>query len=116
MTDTPVVQSRHNERGKTDGKRRGAALYNAWPERWQHRKKVCHQKKCEKLINFFRPGHQSTRFQVFSRYSDPAERKVSKLGTRGIVSVLLLVTGQSVIFVIEGCRRDLNGASRQTAL
>ncbi len=27
-----------------------------------------------------------------------------------------IVTGQSVIFVIEGCRRDLNGASGQTAL
>ena len=53
---------------------------------------------------------------MFSRYSDPAERKVSELGNGGIVSVLLLVTEQSVIFVIEGCRRDLNGASRQTAL
>lgn len=38
---------------------------------------------------------------------------VFKGGNGGILSVLLLVTGQSVIFVTEGCRRELSGAAWQ---
>jgi len=56
-------------------------------------------KKSEIIFQLFCPGHPNTRFRV-----------------GGIVSVLLLVTGQSVIFATEGCRRDLSGASGQTAL
>lgn len=73
-------------------------------------------KKSKIIFNFFRRGYQSTRFRVFSRYSDPAGRKASEPGKGGIVSVLLLMTELIVIFVFEGCRRDLNGASGQTAL
>ena len=53
---------------------------------------------------------------MFSRYSDPSGWKQSKPGDGGILSVLLLVTELIVIFVIEGCRRDLSGASGQMAL
>ena len=73
-------------------------------------------KKVKKIFNFFRQGYQSTRFRVFSRYSDPAGRKASGPGKGGTVSVLLLMTELIVIFVFEGCRRDLSGASGQTAL
>ena len=70
----------------------------------------------KKNFNFFRRGYQSTRSRVFSWYSDPAGRKASEPGKGGIVSALLLVTELIVNFVIEGCRRDLSGASGQTAL
>ena len=53
---------------------------------------------------------------MFSRYSDPAEREASGPGKGGIVSVLLLMKELIVNFAIEGCRRDMNGASGQTAL
>lgn len=74
------------------------------------------KKKVKKIFNCFRQGYQSTRFRVFSRYSDPAGRKASGPGKGGTVSVLLLMTELIVIFVFEGCRRDLSGASGQTAL
>ena len=73
-------------------------------------------KKVKKSFNFFARGYQSTRFRVFSQYSDPAGQKASEPDYGGIVSPPLLVTEQSVIFVTEGCRRDLSGASGQTAL
>ena len=74
------------------------------------------KKKVKKNFNFFRRGYQSTRSRVFSWYSDPAGRKASEPGKGGIVSALLLKTELIVNFVIEGCRRDLSGASGQTAL
>ena len=74
------------------------------------------KKKVKNNFNFFRRGYQSTRSRVFSWYSDPAGRKASEPGKGGIVSALLLKTELIVIFVIEGCRRNLSGASGQTAL
>jgi hypothetical protein len=56
VTDTPVVQSRQKDRGKTDRKRGVTVLYNARLEGWQHREKVCHQKKSSKIYQLFSPG------------------------------------------------------------
>ena len=74
------------------------------------------KKKWKKFFNFFLARYQSTRFRVFSWYSSPSRRMVLEPRNGGILFVLLLVTWQSVIFVTEGCRRNLNGASGQTAL
>ena len=97
----PVVQSRHNERGKAGGKQRSTVLYNAQRGRWQRRRRKCHQKIVKKNFNFFRHGYQSTRFRVFSRYSAPAGRKASGPGKGGTLSVLLLMTELIVIYSYE---------------
>ena len=116
MTETPLVQSRSKGHGKTGGKRRSTALYNIDQGGWQRQKRSAIKKKSEIIILLF--SARVSEYPISSVFTVlwPGRSKVSKLGKGGIVSVLLLVTGQSVIFVTEGCRRNLSGASGQTAL
>lgn len=74
------------------------------------------KKLFEKILTFFCQACRSTRIQAVSRYFGPEEGKIMVEGLWKNDEVLLQEKRQSVTFAIEGCRRDLNGASGQTAL
>ena len=70
----------------------------------------------EKISTFLSPGCRSTRNRALLWYSGSAGRNGLGEGFWENGEVLLQEKGQSITFVREGCRRDLNGASGQTAL
>ena len=116
MTDTPVVQARQKDRGKTDGRNGSAALYNARRDGWQHGMIVCHQKKFEKFSTFFARSIRVPDLEYLSRYSDPGDRWFFGLEDSRFPPGFLVKTGQFRTFVVEGCRGNLNRASGQAAL
>ena len=70
----------------------------------------------EKISTFLRPGCRSTRNRALLWYSGPVGRNDLDKGLWENDDVLLQEKRQSITFVREGCRPDLNGASGQTAL
>ena len=102
--------------GKRIGKRGAAGVYKAPCKEWHYWTSKDGRKFFDKISTFLSPGCRSTRNRALSRYSGSAGRNDLSEGFWENGDVLLQEIGQSITFVREGCRRNLNGASGQTAL